>query len=801
MPNILLVLRSHAALEEELPQKLLDSHPQAHFEMTFTDLVDRSGIPDELKINLIAVENEAELRLAIQQAEEIWFEATAENTLPDVQFQSIFFAAQSQGKILRLIRNLEPLELAEAGFTQEWTARQSNWPKTETELLVRQVSLIARQRKELSLRKLHLESQIRQVSMLRPQGPSIQTRFHFFRIKFIPEETWLENLYYRIRDSLYSLGRLVRKTLPLALKTPASQNSLAIPAWWSQQDESHPVYELLDLFWLEHPDAASTTLVVSAVPFSQADHRSVQLALKLRAQNSVVLYAYFRFDPSIDVRQTGQVSPSGIFQIPLDLVWANPLKILGTALTRKGPHSLIVEFPHPLMFRMVNLANQSGWTTIYNAKEDWNELKSTGLANWYDPAFEAYLSSNVSYKIYDLYGQEFQRTVSAPEPKSSSVPSLVPDWWKYQGPDKDLLRSLELFRRRHRDAGGCVALFSGVMFTRSEGQRATWLARAFARLGLPVVFIYFRFGDHEKSSPQPGFANVIQIPLDQLWAFPILYLSILDKFEGTKIFMAEFPHPALFRLLNLFSVNRWTTVYEAIDDWKEFKKVGQASWYDPAVESYILANAGLLTATAGALAKSVGKKSGRGVTLLPNAVEQDSLSPVTTSMGLPQGTITIGYFGHLTSSWFDWPLVIRTAHRNPGWMFHIIGYGNDSTLPVPSNIILPGKVPHEELPYYAASWDVAIIPFKLTTLSEAVNPIKVYEYLQLNLPVVTRGMPHLNEIPYVYNTNTREEFEAEIRAAAQLKPDLEVISQFLEKNTWSSRVSQLHELISSISGK
>jgi len=92
---------------------------------------------------------------------------------------------------------------------------------------------------------------------------------------------------------------------------------------------------------------------------------------------------------------------------------------------------------------------------------------------------------------------------------------------------------------------------------------------------------------------------------------------------------------------------------------------------------------------------------------------------------------------------------------------------------------------------------VGIIPFKTTDLSKGVNPIKVYEYLELRLPVVACGMPHLSSMPYVQNAETFEDFEQMVLAARNMELDFQVIETFLNNNTWMNRAKALLSIIDS----
>jgi glycosyltransferase involved in cell wall biosynthesis len=105
----------------------------------------------------------------------------------------------------------------------------------------------------------------------------------------------------------------------------------------------------------------------------------------------------------------------------------------------------------------------------------------------------------------------------------------------------------------------------------------------------------------------------------------------------------------------------------------------------------------------------------------------------------------IGYAGAL-NHWFDVPAVTRAAELRPDWDFLLIGpvdAVNVNPLRKLPNVSLTGPVPYAELPQRLAGCDLALIPFKLTPLIEAVNPVKLYEYLACGLPVVSSRLPEV----------------------------------------------------------
>ena len=127
-------------------------------------------------------------------------------------------------------------------------------------------------------------------------------------------------------------------------------------------------------------------------------------------------------------------------------------------------------------------------------------------------------------------------------------------------------------------------------------------------------------------------------------------------------------------------------------------------------------------------------------------------------------------------------------------MFHIIGYGEPSGLKLPENVQFWGRVEHRDLPAYARFWDVAMIPFREGRLTEAVDPIKLYEYLHLGLPVVATSMVHLRGTPGVFPC-LRDDFERTLILAKQTSFPRQEVEKFVQGNTWEKRVEQILEEI------
>jgi hypothetical protein len=358
-----------------------------------------------------------------------------------------------------------------------------------------------------------------------------------------------------------------------------------------------------------------------------------------------------------------------------------------------------------------------------------------------------------------------------------------------------------LARAAHSPTGKLFLIVSGTSFTTSEGQRPTRLARELARREIPVLFAYWRWNTNEPLPPEKS-PYVLEIPFDWLVGARDFVFATPCVAQMQRSLLVEFPHSSLVGLVNEANVHGWRTIYDVIDDWEEFHQHGQAVWYEQDAERYLAHNTDMVTVTCPTLQAKPILSGLRNVKLVPNAFEDwttttnESKVPVGATTASPD-TLTVGYFGHLTRAWFNWELIASTAEARPGWTFEIIGYGFEGDIRLPDNVKLLGKREHADLPALAAHWNVAMIPFRASRLTAAVDPIKIYEYISLGLPTVVTGMPHLEEYPGVKCAEGTQAFEQAIIAAASGRLDATTTATFLADNRWLNRVDTLLELVES----
>ena len=356
-----------------------------------------------------------------------------------------------------------------------------------------------------------------------------------------------------------------------------------------------------------------------------------------------------------------------------------------------------------------------------------------------------------------------------------------------------LLEDLDRWAAHVRDRGGGDAVFmlSGTTFVNPiRANRPIRLTRVLRERGIPVLFgFHGKLSDDDlPDNPDPG---LVQLPIE-LTETLIDRLPELDLGPSRRIFVVSYPHPCVVGTLGRFAAAGWALVYDCRDDWEEFAKVGAAAWYDPAVERHVVAECDRSFAVSWPLRDKIRAFAPhRRIETSPNAYDPAFRS--SDYRRAPTDEVVVGYFGHLTSRWFDWTALARIARARPSWRFEIVGHQAPERPGTPSNVHLLGPKTHPEICRLAERWRVGIIPFKPSRLADAVDPIKIYEYFGLGLPVVSFRMPQIATYPHTETVGTVPEFVAALDRAVERPVDPDRLAAFLAENTWAHRADQLLE--------
>lgn len=157
----------------------------------------------------------------------------------------------------------------------------------------------------------------------------------------------------------------------------------------------------------------------------------------------------------------------------------------------------------------------------------------------------------------------------------------------------------------------------------------------------------------------------------------------------------------------------------------------------------------------------------------------------------------IGYYGAV-EEWFDFELIKKIEKK-----YSIVIIGNvNPKLDIKKynfkNVHFLGAKEFEELKDYANYFDIAIIPFKISEMTDCVSPVKFFEYVALNKPVISTNIKEMkkyeSEVVKIVNS---ENIEENIENLLKIKEDklLKECKKIVKNNTWDKRIEKIIDVI------
>lgn len=157
----------------------------------------------------------------------------------------------------------------------------------------------------------------------------------------------------------------------------------------------------------------------------------------------------------------------------------------------------------------------------------------------------------------------------------------------------------------------------------------------------------------------------------------------------------------------------------------------------------------------------------------------------------------IGYFGTI-SEWFDFSSLITSLKSFPELEYHLWGPVSNIKMPNCSGIVEEGVAEHSKLWDCVKMMDCLIMPFKLTEAIEDVDPVKLYEYIDMGKPIISVYYKELERFaPFVYFYHNSMELKEVLQRLIDnnFQPGYNEKQQreFLEKNSWKERYKKIKE--------
>lgn len=335
-------------------------------------------------------------------------------------------------------------------------------------------------------------------------------------------------------------------------------------------------------------------------------------------------------------------------------------------------------------------------------------------------------------------------------------------------PDKANRRRFRAWREKLSSVGGIDWLvpLSLLFYYNLPLLRSLSFGRMQYRSCLPPI---------KKQLERAGF-----VPADLLWCAGPVALSLLDIL----------PH----RL----------SLYRLADRLDKFRRVPPNI---ASLQKELIERVDLVLVTSRSLLEWAGEVRSENVYYLPNGVSRLFFEPsAERPEDFPSSDRPVVVYAGTIDDRFDLEIFCYAVQKMDNLNFLLIGplsvkklKSGLKALQKMKNFTWLGPKNHELLPHYLQRCSAGIIPFHMNEMTEAVNPIKYYEYLAGGLPVVAPPMRELVETGGpLYTYRSPNQFcSALLEAVHNQERERASLLGFAAENTWEKRFEEVIKIIGS----
>lgn len=155
---------------------------------------------------------------------------------------------------------------------------------------------------------------------------------------------------------------------------------------------------------------------------------------------------------------------------------------------------------------------------------------------------------------------------------------------------------------------------------------------------------------------------------------------------------------------------------------------------------------------------------------------------------------TFAYFGTI-STWFNFDYILRSLEECADIQYELFGPLAGVQIPKHERIHYHGTIEHEKLLENIKDADCLIMPFLINEIIEAVDPVKLYEYINFNKNILTCRYEEIERFePFVYFYTGYDEFIKQIlnlKKSNDVKYSNDDRETFLRENSWKCRVDTI----------
>lgn len=278
--------------------------------------------------------------------------------------------------------------------------------------------------------------------------------------------------------------------------------------------------------------------------------------------------------------------------------------------------------------------------------------------------------------------------------------------------------------------------------------------------------------------PLPGSSSLNR----HLWRDVVHEVKSFSAAEATVLAIGKPSRLAL----ELLDVHAWQrTLYDAMDDFPAFFK-GLSRRSSMTTEQRVAHGVTDLWMSSHSM-QSRWNAATAQARVVPNGLCPETLEGLFRRAH--GGPPVFGYVGTI-GAWFDWAWVVRLARAHPEASIQLIG-PRYSAAPseLPGNVVLHPPCDHRSALERMQDFDVGLIPFARSRLTDAVDPIKYYEYKALGLAVLSTDFGEMSGRrgeSGVFISDGDAGLSEASHAALRYRPNRDELNAFRRHHAWDA---------------
>lgn len=243
-------------------------------------------------------------------------------------------------------------------------------------------------------------------------------------------------------------------------------------------------------------------------------------------------------------------------------------------------------------------------------------------------------------------------------------------------------------------------------------------------------------------------------------------------------------------------------IYDCMDDVLAFPANALRRDILAANENELIAVCSHVFCSSGNLRNKLIKRAGHAekYTIVRNAFEPSAFSKLNVSAEIKkEKTYVLGYVGTI-SSWLDFEALIRIVREFTPLEIHLLGPMENVGMPLPQHerIKYLGAVRHGDIQARVCGVDALMMPFHVTELIQSVDPVKLYEYVFFDKPIVSVRYPEIERFSdfvdfYANHDELVGIIDRYLNDGFKKKYSNEARDRFITANTWAQRVVSIEE--------